>query len=193
VTRKVIVSEFLTLDGVMQSPGHPDEDRSGGFEQGGWQTPYFDQEMGASLFETMQASDALLLGRKTYEIFASFWPHQPNNDPVAIAMNGFRKYVASTTLQEPLSWQNSSVIKGDVSEAVTGLKGGDGRGIQVVGSGALVQTLIKHDLVDEYRLLVHPVVVGEGKRLFNRAVPTPLKLQSATTTTAGVVVLAYEA
>jgi dihydrofolate reductase len=190
--RKLFVSQFMTLDGVVQSPGHPNEDRTGGFDRGGWQTPYFDQDVGAALFEGFAASDTLLLGRKTYDIFASFWPHQPAEDPVAATMNTYKKYVVSSTLSEPLTWQNSTLVAGDVAERVAELKREPGKGIQVLGSGALVQTLVQHDLVDEYHLLIHPVVVGKGKRLFERGASATLKLISSRVTSAGVVVASYE-
>lgn len=191
--RKLIVSTFLTLDGVMQAPGGADEDRSGGFEHGGWQMPYFDETAGAAVAEGMARSDALLLGRKTYEIFAGFWPTADDEDPFTAIMNGFAKYVASTTLKEPLEWNNSTLLKGDTAEEVATLKQQPGKDIQVIGSGDLAQTLMQHDLVDEYGLMVHPVVVGSGKRLFTEGLPKiPLKLVDTKTTSTGVLILTYQ-
>jgi dihydrofolate reductase len=192
VMSKVIVSEFLTLDGVMQAPGNPEEDPSGGFEHGGWQTPYFDEAMGSAISEGMATSGGFLLGRRTYEILAAFWPNQPADDPFAAAMNSLPKYVASTTLGEPLKWQNSTLIKGDVAGALADPKRRPGKDLQVIGSGELVQTLIRHDLVDEYRLMVHPLVLGSGRRLFRDGTArTALHLVETTTTGTGVVVLTY--
>jgi dihydrofolate reductase len=190
---KIIVSEFLTLDGVMQAPGDPNEDRSGGFDQGGWQIPYFDDIFGKVMMEAFDASGGMLLGRLTYDNFAAFWPKQPADDPLAAAMNGFQKYVVSTTLTEPLAWQNSTLIKGDVPTEVAKLRARPGKEIQVIGSGELVQTLVANDLVDAYRLMVHPLVVGGGKRLFrDGTLPTKLKLVDSTPTTTGVLILMYE-
>jgi dihydrofolate reductase len=190
--RSVIVSEFLTLDGVMQAPGDPQEDRSGGFEHGGWQRPYFDQAMGGAIAEGMATSGGFLLGRRTYEILSAFWPNQPADDPFAAAMNSLPKHVASTTLEEPLTWQNATLLKGDVAEAVAELKRQPGKDLQVIGSGELVQTLIRHQLVDEYRLMVHPLVLGSGRRLFgDGTVKIPLQLIETRTTGTGVVVLTY--
>jgi dihydrofolate reductase len=146
--RKLIVSEFITLDGVIQSPGYP----SGGFEAGGWQQRYFDDAFGRALIDGLAASGGLLLGRKTYEIFAGHWPKQPADDPLAPIINGLPKYVASTTLQEPLPWANSHLLQGDVAQAVGELKAQDGKDLRVLGSGELVQTLMEQDLVDEYAL-----------------------------------------
>jgi dihydrofolate reductase len=190
---RVIVSTFLTLDGVMQAPGGADEDRSGGFEHGGWQMQYFDEAAGKAVFEGMAASDGFLLGRKTYEIFAAFWPSAPNDDPFAATMNGLPKYVASTTLKEPLEWNNSRLIKGDVAEEVAKLKAQPGKDLQVIGSGDLAQTLREHDLVDEYRLMVHPIVLGSGRRLFrDGSAMTALRLVDSTTTSTGVLILTYQ-
>ena len=169
--RKVIVSEFLSLDGVMQSPGYPDEDRSGGFEQTG----------------------GMLLGRVTYEIFAGFWPNAPADEPLAETINSMPKYVASRTLREPLEWETAHLLKGDVAEAVTELKGENGKDLQVIGSGELVQTLMQHDLDDEYRFMIHPVVIGSGKRLFRDGNPRrPLRLVDDKASSTGVLILTYE-
>jgi dihydrofolate reductase len=157
--RKVIVTEFLSLDGVMQSPGYPDEDREGGFEHGGWQQPYFDEMFGEAVTEGFSTTDGLLLGRKTYEIFAAHWPNAPQDDPIAPTINGFDKFVASNSLDE-VEWVNSSLIKGDLVEEVTKLKQQPGKDLRVIGSGELVRTLMDADLVDEYQLMIHPIVLG---------------------------------
>ena len=190
--RKLIVSEFVTLDGVIQSPGYPDEDPSGGFEAGGWQQPYFDEVFGRTIVEGLTTSGGLLLGRRTYEIFAGFWPTAPADDPIAPIMNGLPKYVASTTLKEPLPWENSHLLQGDVPKAVAELKGQDGKDLRVIGSGELVQTLMQHHLVDEYALMIHPLVVGGGKRLFRDGNPkTSLRLVESTPTSTGVLIVSY--
>lgn len=190
---RIVVSEFLTLDGVMQAPGDPNEDRSGGFEHGGWQLAYFDDVFGNALMEAFAATGGLLLGRRTYETFAAHWPKQPADDPLAGTMNGLQKYVVSTTLADPLAWENSTLIKSDVPGEIAKLKKESGKEIQVIGSGELVQTLIQHDLVDSYRLMVHPLVLGTGKRLFRDATPlTRFRLVDSKPTTTGVVILTYE-
>jgi dihydrofolate reductase len=190
---RVVVSTFLSLDGVMQAPGGSDEDRSGGFEHGGWQMPYFDEVGGQAVGQGFATTDGLLLGRKTYEIFAAYWPNQPADDPFAAAMNGMQKYVASRTLQEPLQWSNSTLLKGNVVEEVNKLKEQPGKDLQVIGSGEFAQTLIDNDLVDEYRLMVHPIVLGTGKRLFrDGSKKTALRLVDSTTTTTGVLILTYQ-
>jgi dihydrofolate reductase len=190
--RKIIVSEFLTLDGVMQAPGNSEEDRSGGFDQGGWQLGFFDDTLGKAVMDALAVTGGFLLGRKTYEIFAAHWPKQPPEDPLAGTFNDMPKYVASTTLKEPLAWQNSTVIKGDVADGVAKLKREAGKDIQVIGSGTLVDTLARHDLVDEYRLMIHPIVMGKGKRLFRgEGSPKKLRLVDSNTTSTGVLILTY--
>ena len=190
---KIVVSEFLTLDGVMQAPGDPNEDRSGGFEYGGWQLAYFDDIFGSTMMEAFAATGGLLLGRLTYENFAAFWPKQPADDPLAGLMNGLQKHVVSTSLTEPLAWQNSTLIRADVPGAVSKLRQGSGKEIQVIGSGELVQSLIQYDLVDSYRLMIHPLVLGTGKRLFREGLsPTRLRLIDTKPTTTGVLILTYE-
>ena len=190
--RKIVVSEFLTLDGVMQAPGDPNEDRSGGFDRGGWQLDYFDEVFGSVMMEAFAATGGMLLGRLTYANFAAHWPKQPADDPLAATMNGLDKYVVSTSLSEPLAWQNSTLIKGDVPGGVAELKKGSGKEIQVIGSGELVQTLIQHDLVDEYRLMIHPLVIGTGKRLFREGTSSVrLQLVDSKPTTTGVLILTY--
>jgi dihydrofolate reductase len=190
---RIVVSEFLTLDGVMQAPGDPNEDRSGGFEHGGWQLAYFDDIFGSTMMDAFAATGGLLLGRRTYETFAAHWPNQPADDPLAGTMNGLQKYVVSTTLTEPLAWQNSTLIKTDVAGEVAKLKEGSGKEIQVIGSGELVQSLIRDDLVDAYRLMVHPLVLGTGKRLFREGTAlTKLRLVDTKPTRTGVLILTYE-
>ncbi len=190
---KLIVNEFLTLDGVMQAPGAKDEDRSGGFERGGWQLDYFDDVFGSTLMEGLAAAGGFLLGRRTYEIFAAHWPKQPASDPLAGTFNGLPKYVVSTTLGEPLAWENSTLIRGDVPAELAKLKNQPGKELQVIGSGELVQTLIGHGLVDEYRLMIHPIVLGSGRRLFRETdAPTKLRLTDVKPTTTGVLIATYE-
>ncbi|WFB83860.1 MULTISPECIES: dihydrofolate reductase family protein [Streptomyces] len=189
--RRIIVCTFLTLDGVMQAPGGPDEDAEGGFEHGGWQRPVDDEEVGTAVAGWYERSDAMLLGRKTYEIFASYWPTADPADPFTDRMNGMHKYVASRTLTS-VEWRNSTLLEGDVAEAVRRLKASDGGDINVVGSGDLAQTLMRHGLVDEYRLTIHPVIVGSGKRLFaDGAIPTALAPVGVSTTKGGTVVGVY--
>lgn len=191
--RKVIVSTFLTLDGVMQAPGGADEDRSGGFEHGGWRMPYFDEVAGNAVGEAMASSGGFLLGRKTYEIFAGFWPSAPDDDQAAAMMNNLPKFVVSTSLKEPLQWSNSTLIKGDIAEEIAKLKQQPGQDLQVVGSGELAQTLMQHSLVDQYHLLIHPIVLGSGKRLFREGnAAIPLKLVDSKTSSTGVLILTYQ-
>ncbi|MEV6007075.1 dihydrofolate reductase family protein [Streptomyces sp. NPDC051976] len=189
--RQIIVCTFLTLDGVMQAPGGPDEDTQSGFEHGGWQKPVTDDEVGAAIFGWYEPSDAMLLGRKTYDIFASYWPDADPDNPFTQRMNSMDKYVASRTLTS-VQWQNSHLLEGDTVDAVRRLKASDGGNINVVGSGDLAQTLMRHDLVDEYRLTIHPVIIGTGKRLFaDGAIPTSLEPVSVTATKGGTVVGVY--
>ncbi|HKY12808.1 MAG TPA: dihydrofolate reductase family protein [Gaiellaceae bacterium] len=183
--------EFLSLDGVMQGPGSPEEDTEGGFRHGGWQRPYFDEVLGASAAEGMAATDGYLFGRKTYEKMAAYWPTAPDDDPYAKHLNSTPKYVASRTLQD-VEWENSTLIKGDVVEEVAKLKEQPGKNIAVLGSGDLVQTLIEHDLVDEFFLAVFPIVVGSGKRLFREADEVRrLSLVDSNTTGTGGLILTY--
>jgi dihydrofolate reductase len=185
--RKLVVNTFMSLDGVMQSPGGPDEDPTGGFTQGGWAVNYFDDEM---MEQMSEAGYELLLGRGTYEIFAAHWPH--DEGPIADHLNGTRKHVASTTL-ERLDWNNSTLITGDVADYVAALKTDDGPEIQVHGSPGLIQTLLQHDLIDEYRMWIFPVVIGTGKRFFgDGTIPTGLKLVDSKATKTGVTVNTYE-
>jgi dihydrofolate reductase len=189
--REIIVCTFLTLDGVMQAPGGPDEDPENAFAHGGWQKPVDDEEVGAAIADWYEDFDAMLLGRKTYEIFASYWPDADPADPFTDRMNSMRTYVASRTLTS-VEWQNSTLLEGDVVDAVRALKASDGGPISVVGSGNLAQTLMRHGLVDEYRLTVHPVIIGTGKRLFaDGAIPTALEPVSVSATKGGTVVGVY--
>jgi dihydrofolate reductase len=191
--RNLIITTFLTVDGVMQAPGAPDEDRSGGFAHGGWMVPYADEDLGRLVTAWIEQASAFLLGRGTYEIFAAHWPRVTDpHDVIARALNSLPKYVASTTLKRA-EWHNTMVIEGDVVEAVRALKREGTGELQVHGSPGLAQTLIANDLVDEYRLWVHPVALGSGKRLFGAgAVPAALRLTATHTTSTGVVVHTYE-
>jgi dihydrofolate reductase len=191
---KLTVTTFLTVDGVMQAPGGADEDRSGGFDQGGWVAPHFDADTGAFMNSVFERTEAFLLGRGTYEIFAAYWPTVTDpDDPIAGKLNAMPKYVASTTLDR-VDWEGSSLLEGDVVQAVTELKNVEGGELQVHGSAGLAQTLIEHGLVDEYNLLTFPVVVGAGKRLFgDSARPTGLRPISQTTTGSGVRIDVWEA
>lgn len=184
---KLTVTTSLTVDGVMQAPGRADEDRSGGFEYGGWLAPHLDADTGAFMDSVFERVEAFLLGRGTYEIFAAAWPNVTDpEDVIARKLNTLPKYVASTTL-DAVEWEASSLIEGDVVQAVKDLKAAEGGELQVHGSSGLAQTLIEHGLVDEYNLLTFPVVVGGGKRLFgDGAKPTGLKPVSQTTTGSGV-------
>jgi dihydrofolate reductase len=189
--RKLIVNTFLTVDGVMQAPGGPEEDPTEGFPHGGWSVNYWDDLMGQRMGEFMGKPFDLLLGRKTYEIFAAYWPYVSEN-PAADALNSARKYVASRTL-DTVDWDNSTLIEGDVAEGVAKLKEQSGPEIQVHGSANLIQTLLEHDLVDEFGLWIFPVVLGSGKRLFaDGAVPAGLKLVDSQTSTTGVLIMRYE-
>lgn len=189
--RMLRVIEFLSLDGVMQAPGAPDEDTEGGFRLGGWQRPYFDDVLGAAAAEGMASTDAYLFGRKTYEKMAAYWPTAPSDDPIAEHLNGTAKYVASKTL-EAVEWQNSTLLEGDIVEEVAKLKEQPGKNIAVLGSGDLVQTLIENDLVDEFFLVIHPIVLGSGKRLFRTTdQPKSLTLVDSKPTSTGSVMLTY--
>lgn len=192
--RNVIVNEFMTLDGVVQAPGGADEDTDGGFEHGGWQMPFFDDISRRRVVEGMGQAGGFLLGRRTYEIFAAYWPNAPEEEQVVAApLNDLPKYVASTTLTEPLEWQNSTLLKGDVADAVAALKRESGKDIHVIGSADLVQTLMEHGLVDEYRLMINPIVVGGGKRLFRDGGDRRLlRLVDSQVTTTGVMMATYE-
>jgi dihydrofolate reductase len=190
---KVIVNNSVTLDGVMQAPARADEDLRDGFEHGGWAQPYFDEVMVSVAAEGIAQGGDLLLGRRTYEDFASVWPHMPEENPFTAVMNNFRKHVASTTLEEPLSWNNSTLLEGDAADAVAKLKEQPGNDLVILGSGELVQSLMQRNLIDRYVLLIHPLVLGSGRRLFpDGGAPVPLQLVDTKTTTTGVVIATYE-
>lgn len=192
--RKLVVLSFISLDGVMQAPGGPEEDPTGGFKYGGWTVPYSDEFLGKVMVEQIGHSFDLLLGRKTYEIFAAYWPYADTSDnPIAAGFNTAKKYVASTTLTKlDWSWSNSELITGDVAEAVKKLKQEDGPEIQVHGSGNLIQTLLRHDLVDEFRLKIFPLTLGTGKRLFAEgAIPAAFTLLKGEVSPSGVIVATY--
>jgi len=188
---ELIVNMFMSLDGVLQGPGAPDEDREGGFEYGGWQAPFFDEESGKVITGHIAGLEALLLGRKTYEIFAAYWPEQSAENPIAARLNGAPKYVASRML-DTVVWTNSKLLPGDTAEAVARVKAQFGR-VDVIGSGNLVQTLLRNDLVDRLNLWVFPVLLGCGKRLFAEGtVPAALRLVESATFPKGAVHLTYE-
>ena len=191
--RKVIADEWMTLDGVIQAPGQADEDTSGGFQHGGWHVDYFDDLAQRWVVESVVKAGGFLLGRRTYEIFAAHWPNASEEEQVlAEPLNTKPKYVASRTLTEPLAWQNSTVLSGDVAEAVAALKQEDGEDLHVIGSSQLVQTLFERDLVDEFRVMIDPVVVGGGKRLFrDDGALRPLRLLDSQVTTTGVIIATY--
>ncbi|GAA4586154.1 dihydrofolate reductase family protein [Planotetraspora phitsanulokensis] len=190
---KLTVTTFMTLDGIAQGPGGPEEDRSGGFEHGGWLVPHVDEDFGRAMNDWFVPADAFLLGRKTYEVFAATWGKVTDEDNiVANKLSTCPKYVASRTL-ESADWAGTTVLRDDVAEAVAKLKAEPGRELQVHGSLTLIQTLIKADLVDEFRLLVFPVVLGTGKRLFGDIVPTGLKLIDSKATGTGVMLQTYQA
>jgi dihydrofolate reductase len=189
---KLVVFTSVTLDGVMQAPGRPDEDTRDGFAHGGWAVPYMDPVMARVAAEGMAQAGPLLFGRRTYEDFHGFWPGQPDN-PFTEVLDASRKYVASTTLREPLPWANSSLLSGDAAGAVAGLKREPGPDLTVLGSGELVQTLRRADLVDGYVLQVHPLVLGSGRRLFPEGgPPAAFRLTDSVTTPPGVVIATYE-
>jgi dihydrofolate reductase len=187
--RRVVVFEHLTLDGVMQAPGRVDEDRRGGFEHGGWAT-LWDPVIAGAAEESMASQPALLLGRRTYEDFYGFWPQQADN-PFTEVLNNSQKYVASRTLEEPLPWNNSSLLAGEAVEAVATLKEESGSDLVVLGSGELVQTLMRNGLVDEYVLLIHPLVLGSGRRLFDSGARAALQLVDAKASPSHVVIATY--
>lgn len=190
--RKLIVLSFVTLDGVMQAPGGPNEDQTGGFEHGGWVAGYFDDFLGKVMMKQMSRPFELLLGRRTYEIFAAHWPYvDSKEDPFAADINNAKKYVASKTLTK-LDWNNSEVIKGEVAKGVKELKEQEGPEIQVHGSGGLTQTLLQHDLVDELWLKIFPITLGRGKRLFAEGtIPVGFKLLASEASPSGVIVATY--
>ena len=189
--RKLIVSTFVSLDGIMQAPGGPEEDPTGGFALGGWTFRYWDEEMDVSASGFDGKDRELLLGRRTYEIFEAYWPYQPDDDPVAKMLNEAKKYVASHTLTT-LHWNNSTLLQGDVVSAVTALKEQSGPDLQIIGSGNLIQTLQDASLIDEYNVWTFPVVLGRGKRLFGETIkPFALRLIRSQTSTTGVTMSTY--
>jgi dihydrofolate reductase len=190
--RRVVVMNHLTLDGVMQAPARPDEDKRDGFQHGGWAMPNNDDVMGAAMDERMAESGGLLLGRRTYEDLLSYWNTQTDS-PFTDALNNAPKYVASRTLREPLPWSNSTLLGGDAADAVAELKEQPGKDLQIMGSGALIQSLMPAGLIDEYLLMIHPLVLGAGRRLFaDGSPPTTLRLNDSRTTTTGVVIATYQ-
>ncbi|HEY3504592.1 MAG TPA: dihydrofolate reductase family protein [Actinocatenispora sp.] len=189
--RKLVVVEFVTLDGVMQGLGSPDEDRDGGFEHGGWGAPYGDEMLGKWAMSGLPDTDAYLLGRRTYEKLAAFWPSQPDDNPMAAHLNRTRKYVA-TRSPRTFDWANTTALDAGVPDGVAALKDEPGGAIGVLGSGVLVQDLIAQDLVDEYQILLHPLLLGTGRRLFRGYDrPRRLRLVDSLVTTTGVVALTY--
>jgi dihydrofolate reductase len=190
--RKLVVSSFVTLDGVIQAPGGPEEDPSGGFTHGGWSVTYWDDVIEHHVGAGTDVEKEYLFGRGTYEIMAAHWPYAGDDDPFAAKINQARKYVVSTTLTEP-SWQHTEVISGDVPGAIRALKAGDGPELEVLGSPGLIQTLLAHDLVDEFAMIIYPVVVGPGKRLFgDGTVGGALRLTDSTISPSGVIIATYE-
>jgi len=188
--RKVIVLNNLTLDGVMQGPGRPEEDTRDGFTHGGWAGPYNDAVKGQAMGEGMSKGADLLFGRRTYEDFYAVWPKRTNN-PFTPVLDAARKYVVSNTLKEPLPWQNSVLLQGDAADAVARLKEEDGLDLLVMGSGVLVESLRRRGLVDQYILMIHPLVLGTGRRLFADGGTSSLELVKSVPTTKGVIIATY--
>ena len=189
--RKLIVHEFISLDGVIQAPGGADEDTEGGFTHGGWTQPYWHDDIGANFFKSMMDADTILLGRKTWETHGAAFDPMPDDDPFGGVMNRIRKYVVSTTLQSASAWRNSTLISGNVVEAVRALKAEDGKNIVSDGSSVLIHTLAENDLVDEYNLHVYPLVLGRGKRLFPQGKHIALTLLESKALPTGVVYQRY--
>jgi dihydrofolate reductase len=187
---KVVVVNHVSLDGVMQAPGRPDEDPRGGFEHGGWAQPQNDPVMGQAMAEGMSSDGALLLGRRTYESFAGFWPRQTDN-PFTEVLNNTQKYVASRSLTAPLSWSNSTLLENDAADAVAELKRRGEHDLTILGSGELIHSLMRRDLIDEWMLLIHPLILGAGRRLFPDGKFSRLRLLSSLTTTTGVMIATY--
>jgi dihydrofolate reductase len=189
----IIVFENLTLDGVMQAPARPDEDRRGGFRHGGWGTPYADPALSRMAMGSTPTAGALLLGRRTYEDFYAVWHGRNDGNPFTPVLDNSQKYVASTTLKEPLPWINSTLLKGDVPGAVAELKAEPGKDILVLGSGELAQTLMQHNLIDRYVLLIHPLILGSGRRLFAEGSAfAALRLIDVKTSNTGVLIATYQ-
>lgn len=189
--RKVVVLSFVTLDGVMQAPGGPEEDTAGSFKWGGWSVSYWDDFLASVMNEQMGMPFDLLLGRRTYDIFAAFWPKAPKDDPIASKLNNARKFVISTGLKNP-SWEKTTILKNDIVNEIKKLKEQSGPELQVHGSANLIQTLLKNDLVDEFRLKIYPVTLGKGKRLFAEGtIPAGFQLTESKTSPKGVIVATY--
>jgi len=189
----IIVFMSVTLDGVIQAPGRIDEDLRGGFQYGGWALPYSDAEQGRAAGESMATTGGLLFGRRTYEDFYKVWPSRTDGNPFTEILNNTPKYVASRTLKEPLPWMNSTLLKGDAVQTIAELKSQLDKDLVVLGCGNLIQTLMKHNLVDRYILLIHPLVVGSGQRLFVENGPyVKMNLLNAKTTSTGVIIATYE-
>jgi dihydrofolate reductase len=182
----------VTLDGVMQAPGRADEDPRGGFEHGGWSAPYSDEVMGEAMSKRLAQSGGLVLGRRTYQDLLSYWNTQTDS-PFTDALNNAPKYIASTTLRDPLPWPNSTLLEGDAAAAVVKLKEQAGNDLHILGSGELIQSLMRRDLIDEYMLTIHPLVLGTGRRLFADGGPiATLRLVNSVPTTTGVVIATYQ-
>lgn len=188
---KIVVFNSMTLDGVMQAPARPDEDTRGGFQHGGWAVPYSDPAIGQAAGESMATSGGLLLGRRTYEDFYKVWPNRTDN-PFTEVLNNSPKYVASRTLKEPLPWMNSILLKGDVAQAVAELRAQPVKDLVILGSGELIQTLMKHNLIDTYILFIHPLVLGSGRRLFPDGSFATLQLVDVKPSSTGVVIATYQ-
>lgn len=189
---RLVVTEFVTMDGVAQAPGEPDEDRDGGFTHGGWQAPLVDQESGSAVFEQARGMDALLLGRKTYEIFANYWPSAPDEIPFTGLLNRVPKYVASRTLAGPLAWQGSTLLTSDLAKSITAVKERHDQ-LHVIGSLDLVQSLLRHGLVDQLNLWLYPLLLGSGKQVFgDGTMPTALRLTESVTYPNGTLQLTYD-
>ena len=190
--RRLVVNVNLSLDGVMQAPGRPEEDTRGGFTHGGWATPYFDPVMAQVASEGMAKGADLLFGRRTYQDFYSVWPNRGDNMFTDV-LNNSQKYVASRTLSEPLPWMNSTLLKGDAAETVAALKEQPGKDLLILGSGVLVQSLMRCNLIDEYALSIHPLILGSGRRLFPDDSPFgALRLVDSRTTSTGVIIATYQ-
>ena len=192
--RSLVATEWITLDGVIQAPGHPDEDRSGGFAHGGWHLRFFDDASRAWVVRGYEEAGGFLFGRRTFESLAGYWPNAGEEEQVlARPLNTKPKYVASTTLTEPLAWEHSHLLQGDVADAVAELKAEDGGDLHIVGSSALLATLLQDDVVDQFRLMIDPLVVGGGKRLFHEdGTARPLRLVESEPTSTGAILATYE-
>jgi dihydrofolate reductase len=189
--RRLIASTFVSLDGIMQAPGAPEEDPTGGFSHGGWITNYIDESVDLSVSGFDGTGREIVLGRRTYEIFEAYWPYQPDENPIAVTLNAARKYVASRTLRT-LQWNNSTLLEGDVVAAVSALKASPGPDLQIIGSGNLIQTLQAASLIDEYNVWAFPIVLGRGKRLFEETTtPFALRLVGSQLSSTGVVMSTY--